>query len=419
MDIFEFNPWWETGAVEKEFKKEVKRDLFATLRENLDKRTIDAIAGLRRVGKTTIMYQLIDYLINRGVAPKNILYFSFDIEKENIRKIIDVYEEKVLGKKLRESETFLFFDEIHKLADWADKIKVLYDLNPKVKIVISGSASLNLMKNSRESLAGRAKFFYLNPLSFSEFLKLKGEEIPLESDFYIHEKRIRILLRKFLLRGFPQTIDMQDRACREYVSELVVERVLYRDIPESFNIADTELLKILMEYISENPGAIININSLSKSLNRNRKTVRKALTFLELSFLIKQVKNLRGSFLATSRKNRKVYPLHPSLCHSRDEGKIMETLIRSELKAEYYWRSGSYEVDFILKNRTVLPVEVKYKEKIDKSDIKGLVKFCKKFGAVNGLILTRSDERILDMDGINIKAEIIPKFLLFHAKITP
>lgn len=413
MNIFEFNPWWETGGVEEEFKKKVKRDLFTTLKENLDQRTIDAVVGLRRVGKTTLMYQLIDHLLSLGVDPKNIFYFSFDIEKEDLKKIIDQYEEKVLGKRIREGKIYLFFDEIHKLGDWANRIKVLYDLNPAVKITVSGSASLNLMRESRESLAGRARFFHLKPLSFVEFLEFSGEKIPLESEFYIHEKRIKILLRKFLLRGFPQTVAMGERESQEYIKELVVERIIFRDIPESFNISDTELLRILMQFVSENPGAIINVASFSRDLGRDRKTVRKALTFLELSFLIKSLKNLRGSFLATSRKNRKAYPVHPSLSFSKDEGRIMETLIRGELDAVYYWRRGGYEVDFILRDGVTVPVEVKWTDSIDRGDLKGLIKFCKRFGVKKAILLTDGVEESFEVDGINVGVDSIPKFLLY------
>ncbi len=419
MDIFEFNPWWETGSVEKEFSREVKRDLFTALKGNLGRKTIDAVVGLRRVGKTTLMYQLIDHLLNQGVDSRQILYFSFDIEKEDLKKIIDQYEEKVLGNRLRDRKAYLFLDEIHKLQRWADKVKVLYDLNPRLKIVVSGSASLNLMRESRESLAGRAKFFHLKPLRFTEFLKLRGEKIPPEDEFYIHEKRIRILMRKFLLRGFPQTVDMRDREAQEYVNELVVERIIYRDIPESFSIGDTELLRILMRLISKNPGAIMNIYSLSRDLKRNRKTVRKALNFLELSFLIKHVKNLRGSYLATSRKNKKAYPVHPSLSSSMDEGRTMETLVRSEIDAEYYWRSGGHEVDFVLKNREILPLEVKYRDKeIGKRDLKALIKFCRRFKVKKGIIYTRNTERTYEADGIKIRAETIPKTLLYSPPIT-
>ena len=77
----------------------------------------------------------------------------------------------------------------------------------------------------------------------------------------------------------------------------------------------------------------MNIESLSRDLGRNKKTVRNALNYLELSFLIKRVSNLRGSFLSTSRKNRKAYPLHPSLSLSKDEDMNLECLVRSETNA--------------------------------------------------------------------------------------
>ncbi|NOZ58378.1 MAG: ATP-binding protein [Euryarchaeota archaeon] len=414
MDIFDFNPWWETGGVGKEFARDVKRDLFFNLRRSLGGRTIDAIIGLRRVGKTTIMYQLIEHLLNSGVEPRSILYFSFDLEREDLRRVIRTYEEKVLGRKVGAARTYLFFDEIHKLSDWANKIKVLYDLNPKVKIVISGSASLNLMRDSRESLAGRARFFLLRPLSFSEFLRLRGEHLPDREEYPIHERRIEIMLQRFLLRGFPQTIEMSDSECREYVRELVVERVIFRDIPETFRIADADLLRTLMEYISENPGAIINTSSLSKALGRNRKTVRKALIFMELSFLIKLLGNLRGSFLATSRKNRKAYPVHPSLCSAAaEETRVVESLVMSELDADYYWRSGRTEVDFVVRREELLPVEVKYRERVERKDLSGVVRFCRRFGVRRGVVVSRGSSGLVREGEVNIEVKKLPEFALY------
>jgi len=106
-----------------------------------------------------------------------------------------------------------FFEEIHKLADWENKIKVLYDLNPNVKMVLSGSASL--MKRSRESLAGRAVFHILSPLKYAEFLQLKGEKIPRETDFEIHERRLSILFGEYLAKGFPETLEMSENEAKK------------------------------------------------------------------------------------------------------------------------------------------------------------------------------------------------------------
>lgn len=408
MEIENFNPWWETGSVEKEILGYRKRGLFSQLKENLGKRQVDVIVGLRRVGKTVLMYQLIDHLLKSGVNPREIFYFSFDLEKRDLGRVVREYEERILRDRIRDRRVYLFLDEIHKLEWWEDKVKVLYDLNPKLKMVISGSASLNLMKGSGESLAGRARFHYLPPLTFREFLELTGEKIPGPEDFEIHKRRLNILLNRFMLRGFPETLGMSDGEAKTYVRELVVERIVFRDIPESFRVEDLEVLRLLANYIFENPGVILNVDSLSKDLGRHKKTIRNALSYLELSFLIKRVGNLRGSFLATSRKNRKAYPLHPCLAMTKDEDRLFETLIRSELNAEYYWRKGSYEVDFVLKNDGIIPIEVKNKERVTEADLKGIVRFCSMF-KVKGYVINREEERVQG------ELAILPatKFLLF------
>ena len=279
-------------------------------------------------------------------------------------------------------------------------------MNPGVKLILSGSASLNLMKRSRESLAGRARFHYLSPLSLKEFFEFRGEKIPERDEFEIYQRKLEIRLREFMYKGFPETIEMDEKKAKEYVRELIAERIIYRDIPETFRIEDFEIVRILADFIFKNPGIILNIDSLSRDLGRHKKTVRNALNYLELSFLIKRVSNLRGSFLSTSRKNRKAYPLHPSLSLSEDEDRNLECLIRSEINAEYYWRKQNYEVDFVLKNEKVIPVEVKNKERIDKRDLKGLLKFCSLAKINEGVVVSRGEERSIDIDGVRI--EIVP-----------
>ncbi len=406
--MFEFNPWWETEEVPKEFLPRRGRFILSSLKEGMKKKYIDLIIGLRRTGKTTLMYQLIDWLLKKGVKPNQILYFSFDERKKELKELVSEYEKRVLRGRLREKKIFLFLDEVHKLEDWADKIKILFDLNPKLKIVASGSASLNLMKSARESLAGRCVFHQLDPLSFKEFLWLKGEKIP-KKKVEVLRRKVEIEIFDFLNKGFPEIIDASEKEARRYIKELIIERIIFRDIPESFRIKDLDLLKLLAEYIFSNPGVILNIDSLSRDLGRSKKTIANMLEYLELSFLIRRLSNLRGSFLATSRKNRKGYPFHPSLSLTRDEPKLVECLIGSELNAKYYWKERNKEVDFVIKDRTILPIEVKYKSRVERRDIKSITKFCKKFKLKRGIVVSKDEEK--KIDGI----EVVPlyKFVLF------
>ena len=415
MDAIDFNPWWETGAIDSETLSMKSRDLYPKLKETLEERFVEIIIGLRRVGKTVLMHQLIGHLLNTGIDAKRIFYYSFDIERKDLGKVIKEYEEKILHARIKEGKVFLFFDEIHKLEDWENKVKVLYDLNPGVKLILSGSASLNVMKKSRESLAGRARFHYLSTLKFTEFLKFRGEKIPEREEFEIYRRKLEIRLGEFMYKGFPETLEMEERKAREYVRELISERIIYRDIPECFRIEDVEIIRILADYIFKNPGVILNIESLSRDLGRHKKTIRNALNYLELSFLIKRVSNLRGSFLSTSRKNRKAYPLHPSLSLSKDEAMNLECLVRSETNAEYYWRQQGYEVDFVLKNEQVIPVEVKNKDRVAERDLKGLLKFCTIAEIKEGFVVSRGDEKSIEADGVRI--EIVPVTKFFITKI--
>ena len=409
MNLIDFNPWWEYGDVPKDFNPNKKRELFGEILKNLSRRRIDIIVGLRRVGKTTLMYQTIHKLIENGVKPKNILYFSFDEEVSDISSIVREYEEKVLRDKIRNTRAYLFFDEIQKLEGWENKVKVLYDMYPKTKMVLSGSASLNIMRGSSESLAGRAKYHYLPPLSFREYLNFKDVEI---RDYYIQLRTLKVRLMDFLKRGFPEAINMDEREIEEYIQDMILTRIIYRDIPESFKIRDVEIVNIIANHILRNSGVIINVDSLASQFRRNRRTISNALSYLEMTYIIKLVRNFRGSYIASSRKNKKAYALHSSLCKTHDEDVLIETLIRAEANAQYYWRDTRREVDFIINGDKIIAIEVKNKEKIDKKDIESLKYFSNKHRA-RELYLVYSGDEEYEMEGVKIVP--VPVFILKYA----
>jgi len=181
LNLITFNRWWEEGKVEEMYLKPFKRDLFYSLVKFLNTRQIILLYGIRRVGKTTILYQLIDYLLKNGVNKKNILYFSFDEANVSLDEVLKNYSELVLGKDiLKEKKIYLFLDEIQKLNNFQNQLKVYYDLYPNIKFIVSGSASLSIYKGVKESLAGRVYEFVLPLLSFSEYLTFLGEKIEFE-----------------------------------------------------------------------------------------------------------------------------------------------------------------------------------------------------------------------------------------------
>ena len=115
---------------------------------------------LGRVGKTALMYQVIEKLLET-VAPNKILYYSFDESPVVPKEVLDFYEKKVLMKPFEEvDKAFIFFDEIHYAKDWPSVLKRFYDLYPNLKFFISSSSSLLLSREALEKLA--EDFSFLN-----------------------------------------------------------------------------------------------------------------------------------------------------------------------------------------------------------------------------------------------------------------
>ncbi|MGB9792963.1 MAG: ATP-binding protein, partial [Thermacetogeniaceae bacterium] len=175
--MINFNPWWSTGAIPKEMNKPVKRVAFYSVEKALmhpKLRRIVFLSGARRVGKTTLMYQVIGELLGRGVPPKRILYLSYDhpvLKFFDIGQLVELFSNNVAGNG--EDELYLFFDEIQYAGNWDTWLKVLYDQNPRYRIMVTGSA-LPLSTRGMESGVGRWVTVKIPTLSFYEYIELIG-----------------------------------------------------------------------------------------------------------------------------------------------------------------------------------------------------------------------------------------------------
>ncbi len=283
---------------------------------------------------------------------------------------------------------FYFFDEIQKINDWSSKIKILYDNLPNLKIFVSGSAGLMLESPAVNNLAGRYFLREIKPLSFKEFAEIYlDREI---EQLEIHRDELERLFDSYTKRPFPEIVKWNDeRKVNEYIKELVVDKILKVDIPEIFKV-NTSLLSTLTEIFLCEPGMILNSTSLATDLKIHKTTLEEHIFFLEFAKIIRIIKNFRPSIRAESRKMKKIYPFHISLSFpyypSLDKGRIFESLVAS-CDMKNYWRENFREIDFIKRDKTILPIEVKSKEVIKKEDIKNLIYFMNKFKIKEGNII--------------------------------
>jgi len=424
MDLSDFNLWWKKQIIPPSLKGRTRK-AFDSLLPYLTRRQGVILEGIRRAGKTTLMYQLIDYLlIELKVDSFHILYYSFDEPGGNLDEIIKYYSTYILKKDLSNEKVFFFFDEIQKLPSWADKIKILYDTNPSAKIFLSGSASLVLEKGQKESLAGRFFTIHINPLDFVEFLNFK--KITYDPSRY---QIYRLELEKELVNyiktsGFPELVnESDDNFIKEYFRQTITDRIVFQDIPQTAGINEPELLKEIYLSICANPGQILRYNSFGSDFKRDRRTIQKYIYYLEYSFLAKILFNYSPNPLTRYKKNRKIYPAYTAFSFAtlREDidiknfiGKIAENLVLQKLNTNFFYRTDrGKEIDFIAtENNKVIPYEVKYRKNIDKSDLSTINSFMKEFKTSVGVIVSENTEEVQLTENGQIKFVPLIKFLL-------
>lgn len=407
--LVKFNEWWTTKKVKPNLLKLYKRSLFFRIQKYMETRQILLITGLRRVGKTTLMYQIIQDLLDKKIKAEKIIYFSFDEGVVDFDDLIKTYEEKVLKKKIENEKIYIFLDEIQKLDDWQNKIKIYYDLYPNIKFIISGSASVQISKKSKESLAGRVFDFSLEPLTFKEFLEWKNIKID-EKKIELFQRDAMPLFYDYLRKGgFPEIVDEEDdEKIKNYIKNNVIERIIYKDLPEEFGIKDYELLKTIIEMVAKQPGIIVNYDALSRDLHKNKKTIINYFFYLEYAMLIKIIANYRKGFLISSRKLKKVYTTNTAISFALIEDfysdsileRITENFAVIETNAKNYYRN-KYEVDIVLrKGKEIIPIEVKY----GKIEINSMLKFLSEFDLKKAIILTKDvfDKKIFKKKKITL-----------------
>jgi len=398
--IYEYNPHIKGLSIEI---PEFKRELYSEIYRWLEKKQAIAIVGLRRTGKTTLMRQIIETL------GSNAAFFSFDEEetqkKEVLLFVIDYFINNF-------KSGYIFLDEIHYVDDWEGVLKRYYDLK-NIKFIISGSESLELSK-SRATLTGRMVTFKLGPLNFREYLNLKGKKLDAgniefddmaaieglytklitEKEYFEHE------FLEYLYKGaFPELVNEDDESViRKYIKELVVKKIIYRDIPAIFEIRRRDLLFELFKYSCSNSSNLFEIKNLCNIFNANYETISNYLFYLRSAFLVNIAEVYSNSPTKRARRNKKIYAVHPSIAFSLLGYKkdmlveqVLGQYVESIFADEFFWRDKQKnEVDVVLQNESLVPVEIKYQNHIVPGDLKGLKKFMKTFGSKKGIVVTKN-----------------------------
>ncbi len=328
-----------------------------------------AVVGMRRVGKTTFLWQVLGERWRAGMPREALLFFSFEDERLMAMQVADlqmlVEEYYLLYPQKRDRERVVFFlDEIQVVLGWEAFVRRLIDTE-KVEVFLSGSSARLLSREVATSMRGRAMEVRLYPFSFREYLRHQGCE-PEQSVARL-PKAERSLLQNHLeayLRegGFPEAQGLHpvDRAqlLRGYV-----DLVLLRDVIERYDVSHPVALRWMVRALLANPAGMFSVNKMyndlrSQGIAVGKDTVYSYLSYLEDAFLVRIIPVAASSERRKMVNPRKVYPIDPALIPLYDRsgraniGHALETCVLLELERRgaevHYVRTvGGYEVDFL------------------------------------------------------------------------
>jgi predicted AAA+ superfamily ATPase len=387
------NEWWKSGRVSENLAKAYKRKVFGEAWRLLNKyRQVLLVTGLRRVGKSTLMYQLISSLISKGVKASSIVYFSFDIASAELTKLLDAYT-SLIGVDWKKEKIYVFLDEVQKLKAWSSQVKVVYDAFPNIKFVLSGSASLQLENETKNNLAGRYFVMDMKPLSIIEYYELKtGQKI---GKIELYESELRNELESYIKKPFPEIASWKsDAEIKMYIKESIIAKITRSDLPDTFVAVNFVLLEGLLNLFYSKPGMIVNIDKLASDFQVSKTTLENHLFYLGFAKLIRIVKNYRPNVSTASRKLKKVYPYDASLALAIANVEwpyVIETIVASALDCNYYWRIGNKEIDFVMTNPLV-PIEVKSSREVVTEASNSLAYFMDRYKAQKGILVYNGEK---------------------------
>jgi predicted AAA+ superfamily ATPase len=412
------NPWWKNEHITL---PSFERDIHKELLKYLSHKQILAIVGLRRVGKTIIMKQLIQKL---DLKKNNICYISFDDIDFQTYTIAEDLINYFLEYSDKHTMRYLFLDEIQKLPNWPDLIKTIYDTDENIKIIISGSASLDLQRY-KETLAGRILTFHLPVLTFTEYLRYHAMPHTLTSNDIIHEydvtfaekkERYQELFNTYLVKGaFPELLDV-DIQEKDFIKKYIKESIIEKAITDIARITkeDEKIIYELFRLLSNSTARLFEISNLANILTVNRNRVSRCISLLEQAFLMKITYNYTASVAKQVRASKKQYAAHSCIVITLLDypfevvttelaGHLVEGIIVNTIDHAAFWRTPQKdEVDIIVKGKQIRPIEVKYQNQITSDDVKNLLKFCKKFRCDNGIVVTKNTLEKKTVDGVDI-----------------
>lgn len=467
-----FNPWWRGESVQSSlYDDQHRRRDFDRLVDRMEDAQVVTLVGPRQVGKSTMMGQYVDHLLEEGSRPERILYMTTEAstissDADNILSdVLTVYETRVLGNSFEtlDSPVYVLIDEVQKATNWGDTVKLFADRYEQLRFLLSGSVSTLITEETNETLVGRAEEQVMVPMKFVDYLRYEGvltdDQVREQSralrdavksgvrdsdpqavtlalsdaltQLESNRPAIQRSLEKYLLRGgYPGYFDLDDvDALRELDEDLY--RVVRGDLATVFGVDKRNELMAVLRHFADRTGNKLSLRGLANDLDMHRDTVREYVEYLEEFFLVYRCQHYTSG-AGRSRKQPMAYVSdvgHLNALLGTDPhgfpdgtnaGAILETAVGDHLRRLQFNLSGfrnsevnysevTGEIDFVLDGPDYLvPVEVKRGDP-ERANLRPIERYVEERTPSMGFVVNQAD--VLSQDGSLVS---VPAWLFFY-----
>lgn len=387
----------------------------------LEKNANYVLVGLRRAGKTTLLYKRALELINEGVDWNQIIYINFDDERLLEFTANDFDDILLVAEELSNKKHYFYFDEIQNIDGW-EKFAIRI-ANQGYKVDITGSNAKMLSKEVEARLGGRYISKEIMAYSFDEFLRANKAN---KEGYSVKEiGQINSLLNDYFVNGgFPESVSFKNK--REYVSN-VYQKVLYNDIIVHNNIRNENGVKLMIKKIAESVKQELSFTKIQNIITGIGYKISKDIVidycgYCKDAFLLFTLENYCASFL-DKNSNPKYYFMDNGILNlflDNKRSSLLENIValhlyRTHKDCLYYFKSNKADIDFYLSELNTA-IQVAYS--IDEKDaydrvVNNLIAFAKANQSKSNLIIiTYEEEKIVEIDGFLINVVPLKKFLL-------
>lgn len=360
---------WGTHPLEAGHPRQVTQKLLPFLHTE----DVIVLTGMRRAGKSTVLYQIMDQLESQQIDQKAMLHINFEdpafapyLELKLLDELYDIYRSQIYPQ----GKAYLFLDEIQNIPEWERWVRARNETE-NIKIFITGSSGHLMSRELGTLLTGRHVSFEMFPLNLPELLQFFQIDLPKKPWAFAAPPIIQNTINFQLTWGsLPKIALAENDIQREKLLSQYFDDILHRDVALRHNIRDLTTLRALAAHTLTQTGSLITFQRLARIFSVSPLLAQNYCSYLQEAYLTDLIEFFS---LKASLRQRNAQKLHAtdigirnqaSLSGSADYGRLIESLVYNNLKQTkndgIFYLKNENEIDFALrrKNTTVALVQV-------------------------------------------------------------